>query len=80
METNESDACPAGKKRLKTLAWIIMLVASLVMLAAIVLMVRSFILDSLNDSSLPPILGSVGSILYVTGVILLFVDKRKNKV
>ena len=79
METNKTGACSAGKNRLKTLAWIIMLVASLVMLAAIVLMVRSFILDSLNDSSLPPILGSVGSILYISGVILLFVDKRKNK-
>jgi len=79
VETNESDACPAGKKRLKTLAWILMLVASIVLLVAIVLMVRSFILDALNDSSLPPILGSVGSILYISGVILLFVDKRKNK-
>ena len=80
METNKTGACSAGKNRLKTLAWIIMLVASLIVLTAIVLMVRSIVLDAPNDSSLPPILGSVGSILYVTGVILLFVDKRKNKV
>ena len=57
-----------------------MLVASIVMLVAIVLMVRSFILEAQNDSSLPPILGSVGSILYILSVILLFVDKRKKKV
>jgi len=80
METNKPAACSSGKKRLKTLALILMNVASLIMLAAIILMVRSFMLDAQNDSSLPPILGSVGSILYISGVILLFVDKRKNKV
>ena len=78
---NKGDAgCPSGRSTLNILGLVFMSVALPLILISIVLTVRSMIQDTLSESSLPSILGSVGNIILIIGTILLLLDYwRKRK-
>jgi hypothetical protein len=69
----------SGRSTLNILGLVFMSVALPLILTGIVFTVRSMIQDTLSESSLPSILGSVGNIILIIGTILLLIDYRRKR-
>ena len=77
MNMNELDT--KKRSQLKTVSWVLLAVSFPFLLISVILMTRAFIIGVENvSSSLPSTLNVIGNIFLLTGVVLMFVARRKN--